>query len=46
MIRYEKAERRLPRQHLYAHLYEQGHKGIEDMMIVKISDKTNESTNR
>ena len=47
MNRYGKGQRRIPNEHLYAHFYEEGHRGILDMSV-KIIDKTNvnEPTNR
>ena len=40
MNRYGKGQRGLPGEHLYAHFYEEGHRGILDMSV-KITDKTN-----
>ena len=40
LVRYTKGRRNMSGGHLYAHFYEEGHEGIENM-IVKIIDKTN-----
>ena len=40
LVRYGKGQRGISGEHLYAHFYEEGHEGIENM-IVKIIDKTN-----
>ena len=40
LVRYGKGQRGISGEHLYAHFYEEGHEGIENM-AVKIIDKTN-----
>ena len=47
MIRFGKGQRGIPREHLYKHFFEDGHKGLENM-VVKMIDKMNiyDPTNR
>ena len=47
MIRFGKGQRGIPGEHLYKHFFDDGHKGLEKM-VVKIIDKMNinDPTNR